>query len=310
MSLLIRKALVLAKEEATYGTDPVPTAADNAILVSNPVPKVDGEVLTRDVVRATLSPQGHVIGRKKVTVTFETELKGSGTAGVAPETGVLFEGCAMDETIVADTSVTYAPISDNHKSITIYCYFDGLLHKITGCRGSFDIDMSAGQYGKVSWTFEGKYTKPIDSPLPTSPTFDATKPPIIQNAGFSVGGYGAVISKLSLSKANTVVRGNDVNSADAYGETKITGTDANGSFDPLATLVATEDFWGDWGDAADKAITIHADGAAGNIPTVNIGQAEYRELSQGDRDGEMSYEIPFTATGTSAGDDEMSIVFT
>ncbi|MCK7495178.1 MAG: hypothetical protein MZW92_31855 [Comamonadaceae bacterium] len=42
-------------------------------------------------------------------LTFDVEIKGSGAAGTAPELGVLLKGCGFGETVVAVTSVTYAP---------------------------------------------------------------------------------------------------------------------------------------------------------------------------------------------------------
>ena len=178
--MLTRKSVVLAKIEGTYGLDPTPTGPNDSILVSNPEVRVDGELLTRDFVRESLSPIGHVIGKRKVTISFETELKGSGAAGTAPETSPLYQSCGMDEAIVASTSVTYSPESDSAqiKSCTMYVYFDGTMHEINGCRGSFNLNLEAGMFGKIQWNFEGKYVRPVDVALPST-TFDATLPEII-----------------------------------------------------------------------------------------------------------------------------------
>ena len=46
---------------------------------------------------------------QRVEVTFEVEMAGSGTAGTAPAFGPLLKACGNSETIVTDTSVTYAP---------------------------------------------------------------------------------------------------------------------------------------------------------------------------------------------------------
>ncbi len=307
--MLTKNSLILAKVETTYGTDATPTGTD-ALLVSSPSLKVDGNLLVRDYVRSTLSPIGHVVGRKNVTVTFETELKGSGAAGTAPEIDALLRGCGMHPTVVASTSVTYDPVSTGAESITMYVYFDGLMHKVVGCRGSFSFNLEAGSYGKFSWTFEGKYAKPTDTPMAT-PTFNATKPVPVLSAGFTVGSYGSgCINAFSFDMATTITRGGCMNSSDGYGDSMLVSRDPNGSFDPEAVLIATEDFWGDWESSADKSITCSIGTAAGNIVTINVPQAEYREVNYGDREGIRTYEIPFTATGTGAGDDEIQLVFT
>ena len=62
------------------------------------------------------------------------ELAGSGTAGTAPRYGALLQACGLSETIVASTSVTYAPVSSAFSSATIYFNNDGIRHILTGCR--------------------------------------------------------------------------------------------------------------------------------------------------------------------------------
>lgn len=307
--MLTRRALILAKEESVYGSDPTPGPTTDAVLVSNPVPRVDGEILTRDYVRDSLSPLGHVIGRKMCVITFETELKGSGAAGTAPETGPLFEGCGYDETIVGSTSVTYTPLSTGHKSLTLYAYYDGLLHKITGARGTFSINMAAGQYGKISWEFTGDYVKPTDTALPTNGVFDSTLPPIIKSASFSVAAYAAIIDALIFTQANVISASGDVNAADGYGEHRIVSRDPNGSFNPETVLIATHDFWGAWEAGTKQVITITIGSTAGNIIDIDIDYAQTRSISQGDREGIIIYDMPFVAT-ESSGDDEIEIIFT
>ncbi len=310
--MLTRNTVVLAKvENGGYGVDPSPTAADDAILVANPSVKVNGELLTRDNVRATLSPQGHAVGRKKVSVTFDTEIKGSGTAADdQPEIGVLFKGCGMKETVNTGNSVVYAPRTTGQESITLYVYFDGLLHKVTGARGTFSLDAAAGQFAKISWSFEGKYNTPEDQPLPTSPVFNnAATPPVVISANFTTDSFSAVINNLSFDMANSIASPGSVNSTDGYGELRIAGRDPNGSFNPEATVRGTEDFWADWESATQKAISMTIGSAAYNTCKIDIPQAMYREIGYGDRDGIRTYEIPYTAAGTDSGDDEISITF-
>ena len=142
--MLTRRATILAKIESTYGTDPTPVAGD-AVLINNMTIKPNAKFLERNFLRASLSPQAPVVGEKYTEVTFTTELKGSGVATTPPEVGVLFRACAMQETI-GGSSVSYAPEStpSGFESITIYAYLDGLLHKSTGARGTFELQLTAG----------------------------------------------------------------------------------------------------------------------------------------------------------------------
>ena len=77
--MLTRIALALFKNETTYGVDPTPAPATDAVLISDLTMTVDGRVLNRNTLDASLSRRPHVIGRKLINVSFRTELKGSGT---------------------------------------------------------------------------------------------------------------------------------------------------------------------------------------------------------------------------------------
>jgi hypothetical protein len=118
MSLLTRKTVVLAKLEDTYGTDPVPTAAANAIMCNNVVVKPTGEVVERNYYMDTLSKNPFRRGIKSCEVTFQCEFKGTGAVGVRPAwgwEGDLLQACGLKETITStgvSTSPTLARGSD------------------------------------------------------------------------------------------------------------------------------------------------------------------------------------------------------
>ena len=111
MPLLSRKRLILAKIEATYGTDPTPTGAE-AILVRNlEITPLEAETVSRELIRPYLGASDQLLAQTRVGINFEVELAGSGTAGTAPAYSALMKSCGLSETVVATTSVTYAPIS-------------------------------------------------------------------------------------------------------------------------------------------------------------------------------------------------------
>lgn len=307
--MLTRNALLLAKIEATYGVDSIPVPATDAMLVSLPDIKPDGEVKERDFVRQSFSPIGHVIGKKKINITIKMELKGSGTAGTAPQFGPILRACGMEETIDAGVSVTYAPRSTGYESCTIYLYLDGLLHKVPGCVGTWSVNMEAGNFGEITFELQGKYVKPTDITFPTTgPSLDPT-PEVVENASFTAGGYAAIINALQYSHSNTIGAPGNVNADDGYGDLRITGRDPNGSFDPESTLLATHDFWDAWENATAQALTITIGATAGNIVDFDVDFAVPREIGYGDREGIRTHDIPFTAKG-SVGEDECEFIFT
>jgi len=101
--LLTRRALALFKIESTYGTDPTPVAADDAILVMDPQFTADINVLERDFVRDDLSPLGIFTGRKLASISFGVEFRSNGVANSglvadAAKLGTLMRACGYSET--------------------------------------------------------------------------------------------------------------------------------------------------------------------------------------------------------------------
>lgn len=312
MTLLTTREVILAKEEVTYNTDPVPTGADDAILIGNPSWSHEGlRMVERNIVKNTDAMLQQIYGGTLKTVSFDVELKGSGAAGTAPDFGVLLKACGFTETVVAVTSVTYDPSSDaaDKKSCTIHYYQDGLLHILTGCRGNFSVNLETGAIPMATFTMTGHSGDPTDVALPT-PTFDATKPVTVRGNSFSIDAFAAKINSLTFDIGLEVLTPNSMSATDGFGEVFISSRDLNGSFDPQAELVATEDFYGNFSAGAAMALDTGTIGSvAGNIFQITMPAVSYRDASPGDRDTIRTYELPFGAA-ESTGDDEISIVFT
>lgn len=310
MSLLTFREVILAKLEVTYNTDPVPVGTTDAILVEDPSWALEGlRMHERPAVRPSLGKLQQVYGGTLKSVSFVCEMKGSGAAGTAPEIGVLLRGCGLDETIVASTSVTYAPVSTGHESITIYYFQDGIRHVLTGCRGNVSIEGEAGGIWKASFTFTGHSDAATDVALPT-PAYDSTVPAPYLNAAFTIDGFSGIISKLNMDLSNQISMPADCSASDGFGEIQISGRDVNGSFDPEYTVVASEDWEGNFRSGASMALASGAiGGTAGNIINISNPAVSYRSISPGDKDGIRTLETPFGAA-ESATDDEISIAFT
>lgn len=108
MSLRTRKRVLASKIEAVYAQDPIPTFGANAILVKNlQVNPLEAEPESRDNVKGYFGNDEQVPTAAYRKVSFEVEIAGSGTAGVAPGYGQLLRACAMSETILA------APVNGN-----------------------------------------------------------------------------------------------------------------------------------------------------------------------------------------------------
>ena len=156
----IRKTVILAKLEATYGTDSVPTGAADALLISNQSinPLVASNV-DRGTITGNLGSFEQLVGTNYVECSFDIDLAGSGTATTAPAWGKLLKACGFAET-TQTASVDYTPISDisgvASTSLTIYYYLDGQLHKLLGARGTFSIEAGVGERPVLRFRFLGR----------------------------------------------------------------------------------------------------------------------------------------------------------
>lgn len=314
--MLSNREVILAKIEATYGTDSVPSPADDAVLVESPNWSMSGmRMVDRPMVTASIDTKQAVYAGALKQVTFDVELKGTGSAYSAtnyPEVSAILRSCRFAENIVVtggSESVTYLPSSASLESCTIYYYQDGTRHVLTGCRGNMSLNLEAGGIGKMSFTMTGHFSAMTDAALP-SPSYLVTVPPPIIGGGFSVDGYGAVIAALSLDMSNTIATPPDFNAADGYAAVQITKRDPNGSFDPEATTVSVASFEADLLSGKQMALTTGVIGVNQyNRFSVVMPTIAYRDMSPGDRDGVRIYEMPFGA-GIGTGDDEVSISFT
>jgi hypothetical protein len=307
---LTRKRLLLAKTEVTYGTDPTPTGAANAILVRNlEITPLQADLVSRDLVRPYLGNYETLLAQTRVEVTFEVELAGSGTAGTAPAYGPVLKACGLSETVVATTSVTYAPVSSSFSSATLYFHNDGIRHKVTGCRGTFEVNMQVGQIPTIAFTMTGIYNAPSDVALP-SPTYSQPTPLVFKNgnsSNFSLFSYSGCLQSLQMQIANDVIY------RELVGCTKqVLITDRK----PAATAVieapdiATKDYFTAALGTATGNLTVQHGSTAGNIITFTAAQADITQPSYSDLNGIQMLNLPLMLVPTSAGNDELSLVYT
>jgi hypothetical protein len=308
--MLVNREVILAKVETTYNTDPTPTGADNAVLVENVQCSPEGlRMAERPAVRSSIGTLRQIFAGMLRTITFDVEIKGSGAAGTAPELGVLLRGCGFDETVVVSTSVTYAPVSTGFESITLYYYQDGMLTKLTGCRGNVSFNLTAGGIAKASFTFTGHTATPTDTTIAT-PTYDSTVPVPFIGASFSIDSFAAVINAINFDMGNKLSMPSDANASDGYSEIFIVQRDPNGSFDPEKELVATEAFEANWRSGAEMAMQTGTIGStAGNRFAFTWPAVSYRNITDAGRDGVRTYDATFGAAEDTT-DDEVSIAFT
>lgn len=311
MPLLARKKVLLAKIETTYGVDPTPTGAANAILVSNiTMTPQEADFADRNLVRPYLGRSEQLPAGIRALVEFEVELAGSGAAGTAPGWGVLMRACGHSETIVASTSVTYAPISAAFESATMYFNLDGVLHKLTGARGTFSLSMKVKEIPKLKFTFTGIYNTVTDTAAPT-PTYTVFQKPLpVTNTNttpFSLHGFAAVMSELSLDQSGAIAHRTLVGGSEAV---LITDREPQGSITIEATTVASKDWWTIAKNATLGALAITHGTAAGNKVALNSSNVQLTKPSYAELDSVQMLQMGMNYIPSTTGNDEYSLVVT
>lgn len=309
MGLLSRKRTILAKIEGTYNTDPVPTGAANAILVRDnlAIQPLQLNSVQRGVIRTYLGASETLPTSVYGTAEFEVELAGSGTAGTAPAWGVLLRACGFGETLTALTDATYKPVSAAFESLTIYGNVDGVLHKLTGCRGTVSLDMSIEQIPALKFRFTGQYVAATDAAPPTQTLTAWQQPKVCTNSnttGLTLHGFAtAKMTSLSFDIANDVKFRPVVGAAS---EVFITGRNPSGNMVIDAELVATKDWFTSVQAATLGALSIVHGTVAGNKVQLDAPKVQVSTLQYGDRDGIATHQLGLVLT-PNTGNDELVI---
>ncbi len=307
MAKLFRKKILLAKIETTYGVDPTPTGAANAILTKDlTVSLMQGNTVERNVDRAVLGGDVAIHVAPYTTLSFSVELQSSGAAGTAPAWGPLLQACGFSETIVASTTATYAPVSTGFKSLTLYYHQDGLLHKITGARGTVKFNMTPGGLPMMDFEFTGLRNAPTDTALPT-PTLTGFKTPIgVSKANtptFTLHGFAATMEKFDFDVAN------EINYRNVVGDESVQLADRKptGSVSIEEQAIATKDFHAIIEASTLGALQIIHGTTAGSIIQIDAPKVQLLSPSYSDSNGVLMLDLKLNFT-PNAGDDELIIV--
>lgn len=309
--MLTKRAVIAAKLEGTEGTAETLAAADADVLVFEPSFSPTITMNERTETHDSLSPFAHVAGSRMATIAFSVNLRGSGAAGTAPKIGKLLKACRLGETIVASTSVTYAPISVSIPSLTMALYRDGVKKQIRGARGNVTYSGKAGEPGILNFSFQGVYDGVSDVSLLTGTGIETTNLPVLLSAAFTIASFAAKISSISIDMGNKLAMRADINKAEGYFSCMITGGSPKGNFDPEEELVSAHDWYGKFKAGTSGALTFQHNGGAGNICTISAPVVQYTGVAESSRDDIAALGVDFAlARSAAAGNDEISVAFT
>jgi len=311
---LTRKKFLIAKIETTYGTDPSPVGGSDAVQVTNlELTPIESDNVQAAAFQGFLgnSTRGTLVANKRVSVTFDVELAGSGTAGTAPAFGPLLKACGLSQTVVSSVSVTYAPVSSSFDSATIYCFYDGTQHKITGARGTVSFNMTAGQFAVASFNFIGIYNAPDNTALSGSFTVANQAAALeVNDTNVTTATFHGVtssrIESFDLALNNELLYKETASNK----EVLITNRAPGGTAVLEAPAIGTTDFFAKAVAVATGSTSLVLGATGGNIVTVNAAQTDITGCSYADTNGVIALSMPYLALPTTAGNNEMSLVFT
>lgn len=302
--------LLRAATETTYGTAATLAATDAVMVRVRPdFQPLVADAIEREQLRPFFGGFTQELVNKYVSITFQVEMAGSGTAGTAPRYDPLLLACAHSKTTTAST-VTYSPATTNLSSCTIDFNIDGNNHRMTGCRGSVAVTGEARQFPYLEFTIWGLYNAPTATALPAATYANqaAVRPFADTFTTFSVASYTSCLAAFNLQQGNEMNYDELISCTNSI---NVIGRTTTGSFTIEAPLISVKDFF-----AASLSLStvtgqlVQNVGSTGNIVTINIPQLDLGAPSYSERNGREMLSLPFTAPPSSAGSDEYSIVYT
>lgn len=309
------KGLILAKLETEYGSDPTPTVSANALITQGmPTFEVINSPLERNIPLAHFGKVAPINVGEGIKLSFVTEVKGSGSLGVASRYGCLLRASNFTEAVSAGASVSYTPNSTMEgESVTLWFYADTTLHKVTGCVGSFQIKLITNQIAVFEWTFTGLYAGSGHASTVTFPaaTHEAVAPNVWRSAEFTYNSGSRTIQELTFDVGNEVAKRLDANAT--YGVSRYYVKDrlAKGNMMMEKVALATLNPWSVSDASTQYAVSVVAGVTSGNICTIEATGLTLEPPKYADKENVQMWDLAFSINPTvGVGNDEIVLTFT
>ncbi|MFA5803668.1 MAG: phage tail tube protein [Melioribacteraceae bacterium] len=313
----IRSAL-FAKIETVYGTDPTPVAATDAIeAYDQPSFELVTDPKARTVPISTFGELAPLIlGKSYKLGGIKVPLKGSGAAGTVPRIAPLLRALGFTQTITATVSVAYTVHSTlEGESCTLYFWFGGTRHILTGCVGSGKLSLQAAEVMFLECDFTGIYGGTISDVTFPSPTFESTVQQIWDSALFKFtpaagSDLGLIVTKFDIDLGNEVNSRPDANGISGIGRYYISDRKTKVSLDPEKVALATFNPYTLHENQTLIAIETKPTGTAGNLVEILVGGVSLDAPKAGNRNNVAAWELGGQCRATvAAGNNEISITF-
>ena len=210
----------------------------------------------------------------------------------------------------------YAEVSDEsaQEACSIYLYYDGICHKMKGCRGTWALESSGMEYSRFSFTFTGDYMDPEDITAIPTPNYENVQPQPLELAQLALqrefvgSAIGLCAQQFTMDLANNVVIRECINQTEAYAGAVIVGRNPVGSFNPEAVPEATFPFWATLKNGTVMGFRAIVGSNTGNVVSFRAPSAQIGNIGYGNRTELRTYETELQFAGVN-GDDEIVVAF-
>ncbi|MGD9850106.1 MAG: hypothetical protein AB7T38_02445 [Nitrospirales bacterium] len=298
MGLSYKKGILLAEIEATPGTAETLVVGDGGLVITDITPSWDPALLKRNAITQDFGQLASVSGSFAGGISFETELKGSGAAGVPSLIDDLLRMVGFGAgVVVADTSVTYDLVSTGIKTGTLAFDLqesdgsDGPRFMIYGAVGNLVISGNVNEFMRLRFEMRG-ILAPAADVSPLSPTFETVIPPVLRSGTFTIGGTALKGRGFEINLGNQIALNPDINASRGFAYAEITDREPTGTLQMEYTKVATHNFQGLLEANTEAAMVIKTPVAAGNTVQLSASKLQYTGLSINNVAGKPVASVP------------------
>lgn len=309
MPIIKQRSQLAAKIETVSGTAETLTATEAAFNVFDLQMQANISMQERPG-NGSFSFLPAISDMRQATVSFKTEIYGTGTGTVPAWASTFLPACGWTAAAGVFTPKSESP-GTNVKTLTMAHYVDGYRVLMRGCAGTFKIVAETGKIAMIEWTFQGAYVDLTTQTL-LAPTYPTTLPFRVANAPFSWGSWQPCCGRIEIDAGNQVALRPCQTQADGSGiaAAHINGRRVTISMDPeMVTPSGGATPWADWTGHTERAFSLELQDATDQI-TIAAPKAQILNAQQADRGGIVTANITLGANRNSAaGNDELSLTF-
>lgn len=308
MALRAEEEYVLVKlNTGAYGLDQALAAAD-AIPVFDVQYSPEYSKTTMKEARGFPGGSADKITGGFQKLSFKAYVRGSTAKDVPTVNGKLLRLCGNSETITATTSVTYAPATDSFEHGTIYYYVggaSGVLHKLTGVRGSVKLVSKVGDLDYYEFEFMGLDNGPVAAGALPAVSWVGLSTPMhtAANTVETMTLFGQAVGMANM----TVTFGNKFSHMHVTGEEEIAFESREGSVDiSIVEPNPTAINWWTKARAGDQGALAYQRGKtadANNILLLNVANLQLGGVSRRKEAGKLFLDIKMSIVPTAKNSD-------